>query len=142
MAETINIDATNLIVGRLASYAAKQALLGHTVNIFNCEKAVMSGDFKILRERYYHRIFDVGRPFKGPYRSRMPDRFVRWMIRAMVAYKQQRGREAFERIMCYIGVPAKFADAKLIKVGKDVSELPKLKYTTVGDLCVSIGGKV
>lgn len=142
MAQTINIDATNLIVGRLCSYVAKQALLGNTVNIFNCEKAVMSGDANLLRERYHHRIFKVGRPFKGPYRSRMPDRFVRWMVRSMVSHKQQRGRDAFERVMCYIGVPAAFAEVKLVKVGKDVSELPKLKYTTVGDLCVSIGGNV
>jgi len=138
----INIDASNMIIGRLATYVAKQSLLGHSVNIFNCEKAVFSGNFSTLRERYYHRIFKVGRPFKGPYRSRMPDRFVRWMIRGMLPYKQGRGREAFERVMCYIGVPAKFKDVKMIKPGKDVSELPKLKFTTIGEVCSSIGGKI
>lgn len=141
MAE-INIDATDLVAGRLATHVAKQALLGNTVNVFNCEKAVMTGSFSGLRERYYHRIFKVGRPFKGPYRSRMPDRFMRWMIRGMMPHKLGRGREAFARVMCYIGVPEKFSDAKLVSVGKKVSDLPKLQFTTVGDLCVSIGGKV
>ena len=138
----INIDATNCIAGRLASYVAKQALLGHTVNIFNAEKAIMSGNPVAVRLKYFHRIFETGQPNKGPYISRMPDRFLRRMIRGMVEHKQGRGGEAFERIMCYIGVPAGFKDKKLISVGKKVDELPSLNYQTIGQLCVSLGGRV
>ena len=36
------IDATNLILGRLASYAAKKAQLGENVDIINCEAAVIT----------------------------------------------------------------------------------------------------
>jgi len=141
MAE-INIDATNAIVGRLASYVAKKALFGNTVNIFNCESAVMSGRTLNNRDKFYHRFFKLGRPEKGPFASRMPDRFVRRMVRGMLPYKLGRGREAFERVMCYIGVPEKFRDAKLIKVAKEASELPKPSYQTVGKLCMSLGGRV
>jgi large subunit ribosomal protein L13 len=141
MAE-LNIDATNAIAGRLASYVAKQALLGNSVNVFNCEKAVISGRLSAVRDKYYHRIFKTGRVFKGPFISRMPDRFVRRMIRGMVEHKQGRGKEAFDRIMCYIGVPAEFKERKLVKVAKQADELPKLKYQTVGDLCTSLGGRV
>lgn len=141
MAE-INIDAKNAIVGRVVSYAAKQALLGNTVNIFNCEEAVISGRTLDNRDKYYHRIFKLGRPEKGPFASRMPDRFVRRMVRGMVPYKLGRGREAFERVMCYIGVPEKFKDKKLIKVAKEASALPKPSYQTIGQLCVSLGGRV
>ncbi len=141
MAE-LNIDATNAIAGRLASYVAKQALLGHTVNIFNCEKAVISGRPAVVREKYYYRIFKTGRVFMGPFISRMPDRFVRRMIRGMVEHKQGRGKEAFDRIMCYMGVPVAFTDRKLIKVAKEASDLPRLKYVSIGELCVSLGGKV
>ncbi len=141
MAE-INIDATDAIVGRLASYVAKQALLGNAVNIFNCEKAVISGKPSAIHEKYRHRIFDTGQPNKGPFISRMPDRFVRRIIRGMVEHKQGRGKEAFDRIMCYLGVPVAFKDRKLVKVAKEVSELPNLKYQTIGELCVSLGGRV
>lgn len=141
MAE-INIDATDAIVGRLASYVAKQALLGNAVNIFNCENAVISGKPSAIHEKYRHRIFDTGQPNKGPFISRMPDRFVRRIIRGMVEHKQGRGKEAFDRIMCYLGVPVAFKDRKLVKVAKEVSELPNLKYQTIGELCVSLGGRV
>lgn len=138
----INIDATHCIAGRLASYAAKQALLGHTVNIFNSEKAVMSGNPVAVRLKYFHRIFETGQPNKGPFISRMPDRFLRRMIRGMVEHKQGRGGEAYERIMCYMGVPAGFKDKKLVVVAKKCDELPSLKYQTIGQLCVSLGGRV
>ncbi len=141
MAE-LNIDATNAIAGRLASYVAKQALLGNAVNVFNCEKAVISGKPSVVRQKYYYRIFKTGRVFKGPFISRMPDRFVRRIIRGMVEHKQGRGKEAFDRIMCYIGVPVAFTDKKLVKVAKEASELPKLKFQTVGELCTSLGGRV
>ncbi|MBW2969623.1 50S ribosomal protein L13 [Candidatus Woesearchaeota archaeon] len=141
MAE-INIDATNAIVGRLATYVAKQALLGNSVNIFNCESAVISGKFSFVRHKWYLRFFDLGRPEKGPFRSRMPDRFVRRSIRGMLDYKHERGRSAFERVMCYIGVPEKFKDKKLIKVSKEAKSLPSHYYVKVGDLCKSLGGKV
>ena len=141
MAE-LNIDATNAIVGRLASHVAKQALLGNAVNIFNCEKAIISGNPRAVREKYYHRIFETGQPNKGPFISRMPDRFVRRIIRGMVEHKQGRGKEAFERIMCYLGVPDKFKDRKLVKVAKQAADLLKPKYQTIGQLCVSLGGRV
>ena len=138
----INLDASNVVVGRLATYVAKQALLGATVNIFNCEKAVITGNQTSVREKYYHRIFETGQPNKGPFISRMPDRFVRRIVRGMLDHKSGRGRTAFENIMCYIGVPVEFQDKKLVSVGKVATELPKLKYQTIGELCTSLGGKV
>ncbi|MBS3125014.1 50S ribosomal protein L13 [Candidatus Woesearchaeota archaeon] len=142
MAIEINLDATNCIAGRLASYVAKQALFGHTVNIFNSEKAIMSGNPTAVRLKYFHRIFETGQPNKGPFISRMPDRFLRRMIRGMVEHKQGRGGEAYERIMCYIGVPIAFKDKKLISIGKKIEELPSLKYQTIGHLCTSLGGRI
>jgi len=140
--EELNLDATNAILGRLASHAAKQALLGKTINIVNCEKAIISGNRHAVRAKYYHNMFKLGRPTKGPFLSRMPDRFVRRVIRGMLDHKNERGRNAFERVMCYIGTPDAFQKKKLLHVAKDVSELPKLRYQTVGELCTSLGGKL
>ncbi len=137
----INIDATNAIVGRVATYAAKQALLGNSVNILHCEKAIISGDPVVVRKKYLYRINEIGMPAKGPHLSRLPDRFVRRIVRGMLDYKQGRGKAAFERIMCYIDVPSNLNDKKLVKVAKDVDGLPKLKYQTIGELCSWLGGK-
>ena len=38
------INADNLVLGRMAAIAAKQALLGEDVRIVNCEKAIITGD--------------------------------------------------------------------------------------------------
>ena len=38
------IDASDTILGRLASYVAKRALEGEEVIIVNCEKCIVSGN--------------------------------------------------------------------------------------------------
>ena len=90
----IFIDATNAIVGRIGAYAAKRALLGDTIKIFNCEKAIMSGSKKQVTEKYYLRRNKIGQPQKGPFISRMPDRFFRRTIRGMLPYKRTKGADA------------------------------------------------
>jgi large subunit ribosomal protein L13 len=60
----------------------------------------------------------------------------------MLPWKTARGREAFKRIMCYVGVPAKLKEQKPETVAvADVSKLPNVKYTTVEDIAKEIGGK-
>ena len=49
--EKIIIDGANATLGRLASYAAKQALNGENINIFNCELAMISGKRYNIMER-------------------------------------------------------------------------------------------
>ena len=44
------IDAKNLIVGRLSTFAAKKAMLGEKVDIVNCDLAVITGRKKWLIE--------------------------------------------------------------------------------------------
>lgn len=135
----INIDATNAILGRLASYAAKQALLGHTVNVLNCEKTIISGRKNKVKEDYHHQFFQRGRPEKGPFISRIPDRLVRRTIRGMLDYKHGRGEEAYHRIMCYLGIPVKFNGKKLIKTSKEAKDLPTTNYQSMEKLCASLG---
>jgi len=55
-AEPIVIDATNQIMGRLASYAAKSALSGNTVIVLNAEKAVISGKKSNIVEEAMRRL--------------------------------------------------------------------------------------
>jgi large subunit ribosomal protein L13 len=137
----IYIDAKNLILGRLASYAAKKALLGNNVKIFNCENVVMTGSKKFILGKYSQRR-QMGNPSNGPFMPRMPDRFVRRAIRGMVPYKKSKGKEAYQRIMCYIGVPENFKDKKLITLpDSDVSKTKSLRFLHIKEICARMGGK-
>lgn len=138
----INIDATNAIAGRLAVRAAKEALQGKTVNILHAEKAIITGNPVLTKQRYHETRTEKGQPRKGPYIPRMPDRFLKRLIRGMLPHKQTRGEEAYKRIKCYIGLPEEFKDKKLEKVCKEASALPTLKYTTIQEICRFMGGKV
>lgn len=142
MAEII-LNAEGAILGRLASYAAKQALLGNTIRIVNAEKALITGDAKSIIERVWKLSADIGQPFKGPFQPKMPDRFVRRVVRGMLPYKRARGREALERVLCYMGVPKQFAGkAKAPPKPASAQKLTTTKMVTVGKVCKAIGGKV
>ena len=136
------IDATNLILGRLATFAAKRTLLGENIDIINCEKAIITGRKKEMIERYKTK-YNRGVPSQGPYISRMPDRIVRRTIRGMLPYKQVKGRAAFKRVMCYIGVPPNLADKKTEKVKPaNIAKLSNTKYITIKELCKELGAKI
>ena len=96
---------------------AKKALEGEDIVIINCEKAVVSGTKKNLLAKY-KRMRSMGIHTKGPFWPRMPDRFVKRTIRGMVPYKQPKGRAAFRKIKCYIGVPEEFKDKKADTIQK------------------------
>ncbi len=136
------IDGTDLILGRVASFAAKKALLGEKVNVINCEKIAITGNKKNIFKKYKD-IDDKGDPYKGPFLPKMPDRFVRKVIKRMLKYKNPRGKKAFQRIMCYIGVPDKFKEKKSEEIKKaHIKKLPNFKYITIKELCKHLGGKV
>jgi len=138
----IFLNAENAIMGRIASYAAKQALLGKEVRILNCEKAVISGSKAVVFERYHHLIKETGQPRTGPYIPRVPEMFFKRMIRGMVPHKRGRGVDAFHRIMCYPGIPTKFKDQKIEKVEfADISRLKTVKTISVLQLCRMLGGR-
>ncbi|HDD70583.1 MAG TPA: 50S ribosomal protein L13 [Candidatus Woesearchaeota archaeon] len=139
----LNIDGTNCILGRLCSYAAKQALIGNTINIFNCEKIIVSGDPKKIKERYRHTLTEKGQPHKGPYIPRMPDRFVRKVIKGMLPHTSARGRAALKRVMCYIEVPEEFKEKKIEQIKTlSADKLPTLKRCTIKEICRHLGGKI
>jgi large subunit ribosomal protein L13 len=137
----IYIDATNLVLGRMASYAAKKALLGDSIKIMNCGDAVITGSRDYLVQKYCAKR-QLGNPSNGPFIPRMTDRFVRRAVRGMLPHKKPKGRDAFKRVMCYSGVPAEFQGKKIITiVSADVSKTKGLRYMPVKEICKIIGGK-
>ena len=135
------IDATNLILGRLSSYAAKQALRGNEVVIVNSEKAVISGAKLNIHARYHRKVITLGgNPFHGPFRSKREDLFIKRTIRGMLPYKNAKGRDAFNRIRCYLGVPIEYNDKKLDTIKEaNIAKTQSIKYVTVQALCKSLG---
>ena len=136
------IDAENIVLGRLASVAAKKALQGENVNIINCEKAVVTGTKNAVMERY-KRKRSMGSVRHGPFFPRVPDKFVKRTIRGMVDYKKQKGRAAYKRIMCYIGVPDALRNQKAETIeDANVSKMSNLGYGTVENICKELGAKL
>jgi large subunit ribosomal protein L13 len=135
------IDAEDQVLGRVASHAAKQAMLGKDVDIVNAEKAIITGSKADVVQKY-KRKQNMGVPKKGPYQPRTPDRFFKRTIRGMLPYKKPRGKQAFKRIKCHVGVPARF-EGEGEKVPKaDVRKLQNRKYVYVETVCKELGAKV
>jgi len=135
------INGKNLILGRLATYVAKQILLGQEIAVVNCEKIIISGNKKQVLARYVQKA-QQGHPRWGPFYFTRPDRFVKRSIRGMVSRKKPRGRDAFKRVRCYIGLPEKFRESKIETLEKaDAKKLPNLRYLEVGQICKNLGGK-
>jgi len=125
------IDGTDLILGRLATYVAKQALLGEKIDVVNAEKVIVTGNKVTTFNKYKDRV-KMGDNVKGPFIPRLPDRLLRRAIRGMLPYKQEKGRLAFKRVMCYVGLPEKFKDQKLETIkNAHITKMKNLKYTTI-----------
>jgi len=138
----IVIDATNLILGRLASFAAKQALLGETIEIINSGKAIVTGNKKRTLKDQLEKL-ERGSSTRGPFTHKRTDRFVKRTIRGMLPYNKENGKKAMKRIRCYVEVPDKLKGTKPEQLKKmDKSKLNVVKYITVKEICNVIGGKV
>ena len=134
------IDANNLILGRLASFAAKKVLLGEQVDIVNCENAVVTGEKTYVLAKFNREKSKSIQ--KGPYNPKKADRFVKRVIKRMLPHKTARGREALTKIMCYIGVPDSLKEQKAETIkNADVSKIPNLRYMKVEKICKLLGGK-
>jgi len=121
------VNAEGAVVGRLGTLVAKQALMGNKVAVVNVEKAVVTGNKDVLEEIYLTKRRIGGTSQKGPYYSKNPEKIVKRAIRGMLPWKTTRGKEAFKRIKCYVGIPVEYANKDMIELKK----LIKSRYLTV-----------
>ena len=63
----IIIDGENCIMGRMASYVAKELIKGETVKVVNAEKIIITGNPKKTIEKYEQRrkLRDPAKPEKS-----------------------------------------------------------------------------
>lgn len=125
------INGENTVLGRIASYAAKEALKGEEIKIVNCEKVVITGNKEFIEKSLLQKRSRVGTRQIGPKVSRSSEKIVKRAIRGMLPdHRQGRGKEAFKRILCYKGVPQELKDLKTISLeGKE-----KMKYIEVREI--------
>merc|ERR1712162_63813 len=138
------IDARGHLMGRLASFVAKEALLGQKVVVVRCEELVISGSFirnklKLLMKR--NKRMNTN-PKKGPFHHRSPaDMFIR-VVRGMLPHKQYRGSAAFQRIKCLEGIPEPFNSVKRVVV-PDALRIQRLrpgrKFSNLGKQASDLG---
>jgi large subunit ribosomal protein L13 len=117
------IDGKNMVLGRLASYVAKEALKGEDISIINCEEIVITGNKQNIRAELQEKRGRVGSTEKGPKVSRTSEKIVKRAIRGMLPnYRTGRGRVAFKRIKCYVGTPKEFENEKKVYIEREKTQ--------------------
>lgn len=125
------IDGKNAVLGRLASYAAKEALKGEKIIILNCEKVLITGSRKNIEKEFQEKRERVGSGQKGPKYSKVSEKIVKRTIRGMLPdHREGRGREAFKRILCYNKVPKEYENSE--KISLEFKN--KIKSIPVGEI--------
>ncbi len=142
--KTLYIDATNQILGRLASIIAKKLLEGHRVIVVNAEKAVVSGERLrvIMGYKLVEKVKTHYNPYKhGIRRPKSPHNIFKRTVRGMLPIDKPRGRNAYKRLRVYIGVPPELSDKEFIRFSEaDASRLGH-EYITLGEIAKELGWK-
>ena len=149
------LDASNLVLGRLASEAA-QILLNkrseitgvdadgkpktvkvkpdEQVYIINADKCIILGDPSRTTERYLQRVHKkvLTNPRRGPFHPRQPEDIVKRAVRGMIGFNKPSGKTTYKKLKIFVG-PSKFKDEAVtfthISADKTLS-----KRITVGEL--------
>merc|ERR1711915_1092605 len=138
------IDGRGHLMGRLASFVAKETLLGQKVVVVRCEELVISGSFirnklKLLMKR--NKRMNTN-PKKGPFHHRSPSDMFHRVVRGMLPHKHYRGSAAFQRVKCLEGIPEPFNSVKKMVV-PDALRIQRLrpgrKFSNLGKLATNLG---
>jgi large subunit ribosomal protein L13 len=131
------IDATGLILGRVASVVAKRLLEGERVVILNAERSVISGK-RLSIVRAAKAFLEVGHPRKGPIHHRQPDRILRRTIRGMLPRRKPKGQEAYKRLRVFVDAPEEFKGEEMQTIPEADSRKLRCPYITLEDLSKEI----
>jgi large subunit ribosomal protein L13Ae len=142
----IVVDGKDHVLGRLASYVAKELINGQRVVVVRAERIILSGS--LFRRRVQFHEFLNKRMLHNPRRAlqhyRSPSRLFWKAVRGMLPHKTPRGAAAMGRFKVFDGVPSPF-DRKKRLVVPDALRAIRLKsdqdFTVLGKLCSSVGWK-
>ncbi len=106
--DEIYVDASEQVMGRLATKIAKELLNGRRVYVINAEKSLISGNQKFIIKDYKEKV-DRGDPYHGPFYPKTSDRIIKRVVRGMLP-KKPRGTEALKRLRVYKSKPASLGE--------------------------------
>ncbi|MCL4403262.1 MAG: 50S ribosomal protein L13 [Candidatus Marsarchaeota archaeon] len=134
-------DATEKVLGRLATGVAKQLLSGKKVAVVNAESAIITGSPKVLAAKYKTRLDlqDKANPEHSPYWSRRPDMLVKRVIRGMLPYHRPKGKSAYRLLKVYMGVPEELKGAKRVEYESKDPDRLYVRYTKISELSKALG---
>ncbi len=130
------ISAENAIMGRLASIVAKRLLNGEKIVIVNADKGVISGNSKFIASKYRQRwrIKTKSNPLKGPFYPRKTDQILRRTVRGMLPFHKSRGKEAYNRLLVFKGIPDSLKDKEIEIIQESQKLNPKSSYISLEEL--------
>ena len=136
------IDAENLILGRMAAFAAKKLLEGEEIVIINAEKAVITGSKEYIFGKYKQRIdrADIANPRKGPNFPRTPEGIVKRAVRGMLPFRNQKGRKALKNLRVFRGTPENYKKGEAVPIANILERTST--YVRVGDISRFLGYEV
>ena len=134
------INGEDLIVGRVASYVAKNILKDNEeYHIYNAEKMVFSGEMKPLLAKYVMRraLKNKANPEHSPHWPKRPDLLVKRIIRGMLPYDKPTGKKIYKKIKVYIGNDEKLNGVN-IEFNATYNKAKLDRYVTVYELCKAL----
>ena len=138
------IDGKDLVLGRLASFAAKRLLEGERVTVVNAEHVVTSGRKEATFDAYdtWLKVRNLTNPRKGPFHLKRPENLVRRAVRGMLPFDKPRGRGAYGRLRVHVRVPPELAGKKMQTIPEASLELlGTRRFIRIGDLSKHLGAK-
>ena len=140
----ILVDGRGHLLGRLASYVAKQLLSGSRIVVVRAESINISGSLFRNRTKFneFLRKRRVHNPRIGFVHYRSPSRIFWRVVRGMLPRFTARGAAALGKLKVFEGVPSPY-DVQKKHVVPDALKIVRLKnyrkYCVLGDLAESVG---
>jgi large subunit ribosomal protein L13 len=132
------IEGKGAVLGRLASFVAKEALKGEEISVINCGQVIITGNKKTTEKEFLQKRSRFGHSQKGPKHPATSEKIVKRAIRGMLPnFREGRGRMAFKRIRCYVSIPKELEKLTPIKLPKQ----NKIKFSEVKEFTKQNGKK-
>ena len=139
--EKIVFDATEAVVGRLASIIAKELLNGKEIVVVNVEKAIITGRKERVIEWYRSKLqvkSKVNPRRHGPFHPRTPNGIFRRIVRGMLPRRKPKGRDALRRLKVYVGIPEAVKE-KPVRIKEALYRRSPYGYVTLEELARVFG---
>jgi ribosomal protein uL13 len=110
------IDGKNKVLGRLASFVAKEILKGEEYAVINCNEIIITGARKSIQKEFDEKRSRFGDSQRGPRHHKTTEKIVKRVIQGMIPSPREGiGKEALKRVKCYNTTPKEFEGKETIE---------------------------